>query len=117
MKPIVFDLDRSLSRVDTLTEQVAELALARPFSLMRLALRAKSRLDFKREVFAAVNSKPGTVPLNSGALALLQQEAARGREVLIASASLQEVAESAVGEIGFAVPVLASQVVYLYGSL
>ena len=117
MKPIVFDLDRSLSRVDTLMEQVVELALTRPFFLIRLALRAKSRLDFKREVFAAVSSKPTTVPLNSGALALIQQEAARGREVLIASASLQEVAESAVGGIGFAVPVLASQDMNLKGAL
>ena len=117
MKPIVFDLDRSLSRVDTLVEQIVELALTKPFSLVRIAVGAKSRLDFKRAVFAAVNPEPRFIPMNSSALALLHKEASSGREVLIASAALKDVAESAVGNIGITLRVLASEDSNLRGGL
>lgn len=110
MKPLVFDLDRTLSRVDTLLEVAVRLAFLNPLRLLRAVLIAKTRLDLKKSIFEL--SRHGGIaaaaPLNEKVFELCKKEARLGREIVLATGSLREIADTTADSLGFGVRVLSS---------
>jgi 4-hydroxybenzoate polyprenyltransferase len=86
--PLVVDLDRSLVRVDLLHEALARLGLRSPLRLLRLVWKHRGSLAaFKTAVAQAVPMDPAKLPYEPRVIARLREEAARGRRLILATAS------------------------------
>ena len=88
LPPLVVDLDRSLIRVDLLHEAMARLGLRSPLRLFRLAwVHRKSLAAFKTSVAEEVSVDPSTLPYQPSVISYLEEESARGRRIILATAS------------------------------
>ena len=109
LRPLVVDLDRSLLRCDLLHDALAGLAIRHPSRLVRLALTHRGNLAaFKSAVAAFVPLDPEHLPRNSEVLEFLRTEAARGRRIILATASPRTWAEPIAARLGVFSDVLAS---------
>lgn len=109
LPPLVVDLDRSLLRVDLLHEALARLGLRSPLRLARLAWRHRSSLAaFKTAVAKLVPIEPSTLPYEPRVVAYLREESARGRRLVLATASPGIWAEPIAAHLGIFSDVLAT---------
>lgn len=107
--PLVVDLDRSLIRVDLLHEAMARLGIRSPLRLMRLAWRHRRSLAaFKTAVAEIVPVDPSKLPYEPRVIARLREESAKGRRLILATASPAIWAGPIAGHLGLFSDVLAT---------
>lgn len=108
--PLVVDLDQSLVRVDLLHEALARLGLRAPWHLVQLAWTHRSDLAaFKVAVAEAISVDPKTLPYDPVVLDHLRSEAARGRRLVLATASPRTWAQPIAEHLGFFSGVIATE--------
>ena len=109
LPPLVVDLDRSLIRVDLLHEAMARLGLRSPIRLMRNAWRHRRSLAaFKTAVAQIVPVDPAKLPYEPRVIAYLREEFARGRRLILATASPSIWAEPIAAHLGLFSDVIAT---------
>ncbi|MDN5870262.1 MAG: UbiA family prenyltransferase [Nitrococcus sp.] len=107
--PLVVDLDGTLVSTDLLHESVFALIRKSPLYLLRLPawlLRGKARL--KSEIARRVELNIPKLPYNEPFLAHLREEKARGRSLVLATASNQKFAHQIAEHVGLFDAVIAS---------
>lgn len=107
--PLVVDLDGTLVRTDLLVESLFILVRQSPARLLLLPLwLARGRAHFKQELAKRVLPDAHTLPYHPELIALLNEERARGRPLVLATAADQRVARAVAAEIDLFAEVLAS---------
>ena len=107
--PLVVDLDGTLTRSDTLVEALLRLAREQPLALLRAAFALRrGRAAFKARIARLTALDPSSLPLNNELVAWLRGEAARGRPLILATASNRQVAQTLADRVGLFTEVLAS---------
>ena len=107
--PLVVDLDGTLVLTDTLHESALALVRDRPLAVPLLLwwlLHGKLRL--KSELAGRTSPSPAYLPWNDGLVEFLRHERARGRRLVLATASRREVAENVAEHLGLFDQVLGS---------
>jgi 4-hydroxybenzoate polyprenyltransferase/phosphoserine phosphatase len=107
--PLCVDLDGTLLRTDALHESLAAalrsapwIAPAIPFWLLR------GRAWLKRRLAEHAALDPALLPYEASVLELVRAERARGRRIVLATASDRRIAEAVAGHLGLFDEVLAS---------
>jgi 4-hydroxybenzoate polyprenyltransferase len=107
--PLVVDLDGTLVRTDTLHESLLVLLKRNPLLLVLAALwLLKGKAAFKAEVGRRVRLDATRLPYSEPLLAYLQEEKARGRRLVLATAADQSIAEAVAAHLGLFSEVYAS---------
>ena len=107
--PLVVDLDGTLTRTDTLAEALFRLAREQPLALIHAAFTLRQgRAAFKARIARLTALDPSTLPLNPELIAWLREQAARGRSLILATASDRQVAQVVADRVGLFTEVLAS---------
>ncbi len=107
--PLYVDLDGTLTPSDVLMESVLALIRKHPLSLFLLpGWLIKGRAFFKAEVARRVEIEPATLPYNAALVDFLRAEHARGRRLILATASTRLCGERVARHFGFFDDVLAS---------
>ena len=98
-RPLVLDLDGTVSRTDTLVEALLRLAAQAPLALLALlpVLFTAGRAAFKQRVAAAAPLEPASLVFNEDVLDLARAARAAGRPVLLVTAADRNVAETVGG--------------------
>ena len=94
-RPLCVDLDGTLVRSDLLIEAIFALLkqnLFTVFSLFRWLRRGKAH--FKQQIAERVDIDPALLPYHQGFLEYLREEHAKGRRLILATASNQKYAEA-----------------------
>jgi 4-hydroxybenzoate polyprenyltransferase len=108
-RPLCVDLDGTLLATDVLWESLLLLLKQKPFSFFLLPLwLLKGKAFFKRQLANRVALNPASLPYRENVLSLLQEERGVGRELILATASDQQVADSIAQHLGIFSTVLAS---------
>jgi 4-hydroxybenzoate polyprenyltransferase/phosphoserine phosphatase len=95
--PLVVDLDGTLLRTDLLLESALRLIRQRPWLALLMPLwLLRGRAYLKRRIFHLVKLDVSLLPLHEALLSWLREEKARGRRLVIATASDYEQACSVV---------------------
>lgn len=107
--PLVVDLDGTLIRTDLLLETgLAALKLS-PRALYEIALAARDGLaSLKRAIATRVAIQPELLPYNAAFLAYLRAEHARGRRLVLATASDKRYADAIAAHLGLFSHVIGS---------
>lgn len=109
LPPLVVDLDGTLLRTDTLVEGYFALAardlryLVQPFAWLT---RGKAHL--KEQIASRQVPEAAQLPYHEGFLAWLKAEAAQGRELILATAANQRIAEAVAAHLRIFSRVIAS---------
>ncbi|MCB9897832.1 MAG: UbiA family prenyltransferase [Planctomycetes bacterium] len=99
--PLCVDLDGTLVSVDTLHESLLRLARRSPIDLTRLpAWWLAGRAQLKRRVASRVPLDAARLPYRENVLRYLREERAKGRRVILATASDQSVADAVAEHLG-----------------
>jgi len=107
--PLVVDLDGTLVRTDLLVESVFLLIRQSPARILQLPLwLARGRAHFKQQLAKRVLPDAHTLPYHPELVALLHEERARGRPLVLATAADQRVARAVAVEIDIFTEILAS---------
>lgn len=109
LTPLVVDLDGTLLRGDLLHESVFALLRKSPLCVFRLPFwlrQGKARL--KHEIARRIDLDVSTLPYNEQVLEYLRQESARGRSLILATASNERLAHQVASHLEFFDEVLAS---------
>ena len=95
-RPLVLDLDGTVSRTDTLVESILRLAARAPFALLALlpVLLSTGRAAFKRRIAGAVHLDPASLVYNDDVLDLARTARAEGRPVILVTAADQGIADA-----------------------
>lgn len=107
--PLCVDLDGTLLNTDMLWESLKDVARKRPWFVLLFPfwfLQGRARL--KQQVAARASVDLSALPVHRGFLKFLQQEKARGRKLILATASDQAIAEKIAGRFGLFDEVLGS---------
>ncbi|KCZ97882.1 hypothetical protein HPO_12488 [Hyphomonas polymorpha PS728] len=108
--PLVLDLDETLIRTDSLIEQMLAFVRRNPFSIFQLiGWVMAGRVTLKERLAAAVPVNPELLPVNEEVVALAQQEADKGRKVVLATAAHTETAKLFLEKFPFISEVLATE--------
>lgn len=108
--PLVLDLDGTLVRTDTLQEQAVAFVRRNPFSVFKLfGWVLAGRVVLKERLAAAVPLDPEFLPVNEELVAFAEQEAARGRKVVLATAAHAETARPLLARFPFISALLATE--------
>ncbi|MDR4501766.1 MAG: UbiA family prenyltransferase [Nitrospirales bacterium] len=103
------DLDQSLIATDVLWESLLVLLKLQPWLLMALPFwLLQGRAALKRRIAERVILDPSSLPYRQDVLAFLRQEKARGRTLVLATASDYQPAEGIAAHLGLFSEVLAS---------
>jgi 4-hydroxybenzoate polyprenyltransferase/phosphoserine phosphatase len=95
--PLVVDLDGTLLRTDLLWESILRFVRQRPWlSLLMPLWLLRGRAYLKRKVFYLVKLDVSLLPLHEALLSWLREEKARGRRLVLATASDYEQASLVV---------------------
>lgn len=114
--PLYVDLDGTLTRTDTLKEAALSLLRRSPwFLVLIVAWLCRGRVVLKREIASRVVPAPGGLPMHQAFLAFLHAEHARGRTLVLATASDERVARAVAAHLGLFSQVLATRSVNLRG--
>jgi 4-hydroxybenzoate polyprenyltransferase/phosphoglycolate phosphatase-like HAD superfamily hydrolase len=93
--PLCVDLDGTLVRTDTLHEQYLSAFVRHPLAaLLLVAQLVRGKAAFKRALSRLCPLSPESLPYQADLLEFLRHEKARGRKLVLATASDREVAES-----------------------
>jgi 4-hydroxybenzoate polyprenyltransferase len=107
--PIFVDLDGTLVRTDLLYESLLTAVKANPGSLLALPVwLMKGRAHLKRKLAERHQIDISVLPYHEPLCALLRNEAARGRPIILATGSDRLIAQSVADQLGFFSDVLAS---------
>jgi phosphoserine phosphatase len=107
--PLVVDLDGTLIARGTIREGLYQLARARPWCLPRLlASLVRGRAACKDRLARLVDLAPERLPYRPQVLAFLQAERARGRRLILATATPRRVADAVARHLGLFEAVIAS---------
>ena len=109
-RPLVLDLDGTVSRTDTLVESVLRLASHAPLKLLALlpVLLTAGRAAFKRRIAATAHLDPASLVYNEDVLDLARAARAEGRPVILVTAADQTVADAVAAHLGLFDAVYAS---------
>jgi 4-hydroxybenzoate polyprenyltransferase len=100
--PLVVDLDGSLVRTDLLAEAILLLLKRDPMAALRLSVwLLRGRAAMKREVAKRVEIDVETLPYRQELCNYLREEHARGRRLVLASASDEIFARKVAAYLGF----------------
>jgi 4-hydroxybenzoate polyprenyltransferase/phosphoserine phosphatase len=116
--PLVVDLDGTLVRTDTLHESLLVLLKSNPLLLLLAALwMLKGKAAFKAQVGRRVKLDAARLPYSEPLLAFLNEEKARGRRLVLATAADQTIAHAVAAHLELFEEVYASDgVVNLSGA-
>lgn len=107
--PLVVDLDGTLTPTDTLVESIIKVVKLSPLNLLRLPLwLLKGRAGFKEAVAAHACIAPEYLPYREPLLAYLCEAKAKGRQIVLATAAHQSIAEGVSKYLGLFDKVLAT---------
>jgi 4-hydroxybenzoate polyprenyltransferase len=108
--PLVLDLDGTLIRTDSLIEQAVAFARRKPLSVFKLfGWVLAGRVTLKERLAEAVPLDPALLPINEDVVALAEQEAAKGRKVVLATASHAATAKLFLTRFPFISEILATE--------
>jgi len=111
--PLFVDLDGSLLKVDLLPEAMLSAACRQPMRFLRAVARlTHGRAAFKRALAEAVPVDPRNLPWREEVLELIASERAKGRPIVLATASDQLWAQVVADELGLFDDVLTSDGVH-----
>lgn len=109
LHPLVVDLDGTLIRSDLLIESFMLLIKQNPFNLFFVLLwLLKGKATLKAEIARRVDIPVELLPFNQELITWLKTEKARGRTLILATASHQRYAHSVAAHLGIFDDVLAS---------
>ncbi len=109
LRPLVLDLDGTLLRTDTFHEMMAQVLRKKPWVLCLLPFWLwKSRAYAKIRLAEYAPLDPTSLPYNSALLAFAQAEAKKGRPLLLATGTNQQLAETIAAHFGFFQEVIGS---------
>lgn len=107
--PLCVDLDGTLLRTDTLWECLFRLARERPLELLRVPFWiGGGRARFKRSLAERIRFPAESLPYREEVLALLREERARGRRLVLATAAHESIAHAVADHTGVFDAVIAS---------
>jgi 4-hydroxybenzoate polyprenyltransferase/phosphoserine phosphatase len=108
--PLVLDLDGTLIRTDSLIEQAVAFVRRKPLSMFKLVgWVLAGRVTLKERLAEAVPLDPALLPINEDVVALAEQEAAKGRKVVLATASHADTAKLFLTRFPFISEILATE--------
>lgn len=103
------DLDGTLVRTDTLHEQYLQALVRHPLgALLLIAHIARGKAAFKRALCELCPLDPATLPYQDDLVEFLSNEKARGRQIVLATASDASVANAVAAHVGLFDEVLGS---------
>ncbi len=109
VRPLYVDMDGSLLATDVLWELFVRLLKTQPLLLLRAPFwLLKGKAFFKRQIGSYVTLNPALLPYHEPVMVFLTQERNRGREIILATASDQIVANCVARHVGLFSAVLAS---------
>jgi len=108
-RPLCVDLDGTLIATDALWESLLLLIKTKPLSFFSLPFwLLKGKAYFKRQLALRVKLNPASLPYRENVLSFLQKEQERGREIVLATAADEYVAQGVAAHLGIFAEVLAS---------
>ncbi len=108
-RPLCVDLDGTLIATDALWESLLLLVKSKPLSLLSLPLwLLKGKAHFKRQIAERVKLNPASLPYRENVLSFLKKEQETGREIVLATAADETVAQGVAAHLGIFSEVLAS---------
>ncbi|WP_119421721.1 UbiA family prenyltransferase [Desertibaculum subflavum] len=108
LRPLCVDLDGTLVRTDTLFEMVAAALRDWRVLLMLPLWLLRGRAVLKQEMAKRLPLDPAALPYETRLIDYLRRERARGRRVILATATDRRIAEAIAGHLGQFDEVLAS---------
>ncbi|HEX4021870.1 MAG TPA: UbiA family prenyltransferase [Acidobacteriaceae bacterium] len=103
------DLDGTLVKTDTLVDSLCAMAHKHPWKLLRSPLwLMRGKAAFKLEVAKHAELDVAHLPYNQAVAAFLQEEAASGRTIVLATGADERVAQRVAGHLGIFQHVMAS---------
>lgn len=109
MKPLIVDLDGTLTLTDTLHESALVLLRDLPLSVFRLPFwLAGGKAHLKGRMAGQVEIAPEALPYNLAFLDFLKKEHEKGRKLILCTAADRSIAEGVAKHIGLFDEVLAS---------
>jgi hypothetical protein len=107
--PLCVDLDGTLINTDMLWESLKDVTRKRPGCVLLFPFWfLQGRAHLKQQVAARANVDISALPVHRGFLEFLQREKARGRKLILATASDQAIAEKIATRFGLFDEVLGS---------
>lgn len=107
--PLVVDLDGTLTPTDTLVESLVKVVKQSPLNLLRLPLwLLKGKAGFKEAIAAHTSIAHELLPYHESLLNYLREEQAKGRQIILATAAHQSIAEGVSTHLGLFDKVLAT---------
>lgn len=107
--PLVLDLDGTLIRTDTCHEMIRLLLRQKPWLLLLLpGWFLKGRAFAKARLAEHTHLLPHTLPYNLSLLAFAQEEAQKGRPLILATGTPQKVAQAIANHLGIFQEVIGS---------
>ncbi len=107
--PLYVDMDGTLLATDALWELFVRLVKSEPVLLLQVPLwLMRGKAFFKRKLASHISLNPALLPYHEPVIAFLTRERQKGREIILATASDQQVAESVARYVGLFTAVLAS---------
>ncbi len=107
--PLCVDLDGTLLNTDMLWESLKDVARKLPWCVLLFPLWfLQGRAQLKQQVAARASVDIATLPFHHGFVEFLKQEKARGRKLILATASDRFIAEKIAAHFGWFDEVLAS---------
>ncbi len=106
--PLAVDLDGTLIRTDIFTQQLMRFAMRAPWRLPQLALWFAHGRAYVKAQLAAYAPDAATLPYDARVMEWLRAEKARGRTIVLASASDRSAVEAVAKHVGLFDRVFAS---------
>jgi phosphoserine phosphatase len=107
--PLCVDLDGTLLNTDMLWESLKDVARKQPWCALLFPFWfLQGRAHLKQRVAARASVDPAALPYHHGLLEFLKAEKARGRKLILATASDQVIADKIAARFGVFDEVLAS---------
>lgn len=107
--PLCVDLDGCLVRSDTFVESLLVLLASTPFYLFAMIMWAlRGKVYFKNRLSAAVRLNVTNLPYNEELVAFIRQERAKGRRIVLATASHRSIAERVASHTGLFDEIIAT---------
>ena len=108
-RPLCVDLDGTLVKTDTFAQALLLLIRTRPTALFSIPRWASGGLAaFKRRIAQEIELDPAALPYHLGLLAFLKSERAKGRELILVTASDELPARAVAAHLGLFSDVMAS---------
>ena len=109
LPPLVTDLDGTLVTTDTLHEQLAQAVKRVPLRLPGLfATLSQGRSGFKSTLAEYVELDGALLPYNQAVLTFLKEEKEKGREIILATAAHESIANAVADHLGIFDRVIAT---------